>query len=130
MACVRGQAIARREPPFLERLVPGSGHKHVIVLGVECDARHAVPAMAIVSYTVTDTDRQRATGEGPPSGPIQVIALKMYLCPLKVAWHLPEGKCQTLMLSSYEPDTRMSLSRGLNAMEYTGPLPCQMSVTS
>ena len=82
-----------------------------------------------VSYAVTDTDRPWATGEGPPSGPIQVIALKMYLCPSKVAWHLPEGKCQTLMLLSHDPDTRVSLSRGLNAMELTGPLPCQMSVT-
>jgi hypothetical protein len=56
-----------------------------------------------------------------------VIALKVYLCPSKVAWHLPEGKCQTLMLLSHDPDTRVSLSRGLNAMELTGRLPCQMS---
>ena len=63
MACVRGQALARRDPPFLERLVPGSGHKRVIVFGVECDAGHRVTAMAIVSYIVTDTDRPRATGE-------------------------------------------------------------------
>ena len=130
MACVRGQAIARREPPFLERLVKRSGHKHAIVLGVEGDAGHRVTAMAIVSYIVTDTDRPRATGEGSPRDPTRVIALKVYLCPSKVAWHLPEGKCQTLMLSSHDPDTRMLLSRGLNAMEVTLLLPCQISVIS
>ena len=130
MADVSGQALARREPPLFERLVIGSGHKHVIVLGVEGDAGHRVTAMAIVSYTATDTDRPRATGEGPPSGPIQVIALKIYLCPLKVAWHLPEGKCQTLMLVSHDPETRMSLSRGLKAMELTAELTCQISVTA
>ena len=64
MADVSGQAFARREAPLFERLVIGSGHKHVIVLGVEGDAGHPVAAMAIVSYTVTDTDRQQATGEG------------------------------------------------------------------
>ena len=85
--------------------------------------------MAIVSYIVTDTDRPRTTGEGSPRDPTRVIALKVYLCPSKVAWHLPEGKCQTLMLLSHDPDTRMSLSRGLNAMELTGRLPCQISVT-
>ena len=68
--------------------------------------------------------------EGSPRDPIRVIALKVYLCPSKVAWHLPEGKCQTLMLLSYDPDTRMVLSRGLNAMDLTALLPCQISVTS
>ena len=68
-------------------------------------------------------------GEGSPRDPIQVIVLKVYLCPSKVAWHLPEGKCQTLMLLSHDPDTRMLLSRGLNAMDVTMSLPCQISVT-
>ena len=84
--------------------------------------------MSIVSYIVTDIDRPWSIGEGPPSGPIQVIALKMYLCPSKVAWHLPEGKCQTLMLLSHDPDTRMLLSRGLNAMELTMWLPVKFQL--
>ena len=57
-----------------------------------------------------------------------MIALKVYLCPLKVAWHLPEGKCQTLMLLSHDPDTRMLLSRGLNAMELTMWLPVKFQL--
>ena len=58
-------------------------------------------------------------GEGSPSDPIQVIALKMYLCPSKVALHSPEGKSQTFTVLSHDPDTRVSLSPGLNAMEDT-----------
>ena len=75
MADVSGQAFARREPPLFERLVIGSGHKHVIVLGVECDAGHHVTAMAIVSYIVTDTDRPRATGDRA-----LVVASARYTC--------------------------------------------------
>ena len=75
--------------------------------------------MSIVSYIETDTDHPWATGEGSPSDPIQVIAQKMYLWPLKVAWHSPEGKCQILMVSSYDPDTRVLLSLGWNATEDT-----------
>ena len=55
-------------------------------------------------------------GEGSPSDPIQVIAQKMHLCPSKVAWHSPEGKCQVLMVLSQDPDTSVSLSPGLKAM--------------
>ena len=47
----------------------------------------------------------------------------MYLWPLKVAWHSPEGKCQILMVLSRDPDTRMSLSLGWNATEFTQSLP-------
>ena len=68
-------------------------------------------------------------GEGSPSDPIQVIALKMYLCPLKVAWHSPEGMYQVLMVLSADPDTRVLLSLGLKAMLNTAELPCQLSVT-
>ena len=86
--------------------------------------------MSNVSYIIT-VNRQRPIGvEGSPRDPTRVIALKVYLCPWKVAWHMPEGKCQTLMLLSHDPDTRMLLSRGLNAMELTALLPCQISVTS
>jgi hypothetical protein len=34
-----------------------------------------------------------------------------------------------LMLLSHDPDTRMSLSRGLKTMELTASLPCQIAVT-
>ena len=69
-------------------------------------------------------------GEGSPSDPIQVTAQKMYLWPLKVAWHSPEGKCQILIVLSQDPDTSVSLSPGLNATEDTLPLSCEMSVIS
>ena len=54
---------------------------------------------------------------------MQVVALKMYLCPLKVALHSPEGTCHILMVLSYDPDTRVSLSLGWNATEDTVLLP-------
>ena len=85
--------------------------------------------MLIVSYIETDADHPWATGEGSPSDPIQVIAQKMYLWPLKVAWHSPEGKCQILMVLSADPDTSVSLSPGLKATESTILLPCRLSVT-
>ena len=47
----------------------------------------------------------------------------MYLCPSKVALHSPEGKSQTFTVLSHDPDTRVSLSPGLNAMEDTIRLP-------
>ena len=62
-------------------------------------------------------------GEGSPSDPIQVIALKMYLCPSKVALHSPEGTCHILMVLSHDPDTRVLLSLGWNATEDTRLLP-------
>ena len=68
--------------------------------------------------------------EGSPSDRIQVIAQKMYLWPVKVAWHSPEGKCQVLMVLSQDPDTSVSLSPGLNATEDTVLLSCEMSVIS
>ena len=86
--------------------------------------------MSIVSYIETDTDHPWATGEGSPSDPIQVTAQKMYLWPVKVAWHSPEGKCQILMVLSQDPDTSVSLSPGLNATEDTALLSCEMSVIS
>ena len=98
----------------------------------ELQPRHVTRSLPSqrVSYAVMDTDRPWATGEGSPRDPTRLIALKVYLCPSKVAWHLPEFKCQTLMLLSHDADTRMLLSRGLNAMELTMFLPCQISVTS
>ena len=54
----------------------------------------------------------------------------MYLWPVKVAWHSPEGKCQVLMVLSQDPDTSVSLSPGLNATEDTQLLSCEMSVIS
>ena len=86
-------------------------------------------AMIHFSYTVTGMGLRPVPVEGSPSDPIQVIALKMYLCPSKVALHSPEGKSQTFTVLSHDPDTRVSLSPGLNAMEDTVLPPCQMSVT-
>ena len=54
---------------------------------------------------------------------MQVVALKMYLCPAKEARHSPEGTCQSLMVLSHDPDTRVSLSLGWNATEDTTELP-------
>ena len=54
---------------------------------------------------------------------MQVVALKMYLCPVKVALHSPEGTCHILMVLSHDPDTRVSLSWGWNATEDTERLP-------
>ena len=75
MALVGRLAFARREAPLFDRLVIGSGQKHIIVLGVECDAKHPVAAMSIVSYIVTDTDRPRATGDRA-----LVVASARYTC--------------------------------------------------
>ena len=128
MACVRGQAIARREPPFLERLVEGSGHKHVIVLGVECDAGHPVAAMAIVSYIVTDTDRPQATGDRGLRAPMLVTAAKSVvsanLCAVNSLTQMPCSMSQMRTVSSRLPDARRLLSE-LKSRQVTMSLPSQ-----
>ena len=74
-------------------------------------------------FTSTVATQTVEPGEGSPSDPIQVIALKMYLWPLKVALHSPEGTCHIFIVLSHDPDTRVLLSLGWNATEDTRLLP-------
>ena len=75
--------------------------------------------MIYFSYTVTGMGLRPVPAERSPSDPTQVIALKVYLWPSKVAWHSPEGKSQILSVLSQDPDTRVLLWPGLKAMLVT-----------
>ena len=78
-----------------------------------------MPAMIHFSYTATGMGLRPVPVEGCPSDPIQVIAPDMYLWPLKVALHSPEGTCHIFIVLSHDPDTRVLLSLGWNATEDT-----------
>ena len=64
----------------------------VLVAGLERDGGHVMAAMIHFSYKVTGMGLRPVPVEGCPCDPIQVIAPSMYLWPLNVAWHSPEGK--------------------------------------
>ena len=128
MACIRGQALARRDPPFLERVVPGTGHKDVIVLGVEGDAGHRFTAMVIVGYIVTDTDRPQATGDRGLRAPMLVTAAKTLvfanLCAVNSLPQMPCSMSQMRTVLSKLPVARRLLSE-LQPRHVTPSLPSQ-----
>jgi hypothetical protein len=70
--------LARRDVPSFDCLVKGSGHKNVIVLGVECDGGHLAAAMENVSYTVPNP-----TWAIPVTSlrPLYITDDNKYLCP-------------------------------------------------